>query len=465
MPGMGSPLRSLPSVNRLLGEAVVAAAVDRWGRETVVAEVRRALDGLRAVVRDGRVDGERLGREIEALPGRIVDALASRAAPAYPAVINATGVLLHTNLGRAPLGPEPPARLASYLALEYDLEAGRRGQRLDPIRGRLAEVVGAPSAVMVNNNAGAVLLLLATHASGREVIVSRGQLIEIGGSFRLPDVMAASGARLVEVGCTNRTHLADYEAAIGEETAAILVAHPSNYRIVGFTAEPALGELAALAHARGIPLFMDQGSGALHDLRRWGLPHEPTVREILDAGADAVCFSGDKLLGGPQAGIVVGDPRWVDPLARHPMLRALRPDKTALVHMDRVLEAHRTGRLDEIPLYRLLGTPVEALRRRARRLARRLATAGVPASVEPSSAALGGGTTPEATVPSWAVALPGEAELATALRRGSPPVVGRLHEDRLLLDLRSVFPGEDAVLEQAVTAAYQGIQASQEGGA
>ena len=465
MPPMSSPLRALPSVARLLETPPVAEAVDRWGRETVVAAIRDALDALRAAVRDGAVPETRLEGEIEALPARIAEALASRAAPAYPSVINATGVLLHTNLGRAPLGERRPTRLASYLALEYDLDTGRRGQRLDPIRRRLAEVAGAPAAVMVNNNAGAVLLLLAAHAAGREVIVSRGQLIEIGGSFRLPDVMAASGARLVEVGCTNRTHLADYEAAIGEATAAILVAHPSNYRIVGFTAEPPLDALAALAHERGVPLFMDQGSGALHDMARWGLPHEPTVREILDAGADAVCFSGDKLLGGPQAGIVVGSPRWVEPLARHPLLRALRPDKTALVHMDRVLEAHRTGRLEAIPLYALLGTPVEALRRRARRLARRLAAAGIPAEAAPSRATLGGGTTPEAGIPSWAVALPGEASLAAALRRGAPAVVGRLHEARLLLDLRSVFPAEDRELERAVIRAYQGIQASQDGGA
>ncbi len=317
---------------------------------------------------------------------------------------------------------------------------------------------------MVNNNAGAVLLLLAAHAAGREVVISRGQLIEIGGSFRLPDVMAASGARLVEVGCTNRTHLADYEGAITGETAAILVAHPSNYRVVGFTHEPELAELADLAHRYDLPLFMDQGSGALHPMERWGLPHEPTVAEILAAGADAVCFSGDKLLGGPQAGIVVGAARWVEPLARHPLLRALRPDKTALVWMDRVLRAHRTGALEEIPLYRLLNTPEEALRRRARRLARRLRGQGVPAAAAAARATLGGGTTPGATLPSWAVVLPGEDALAAALRGQAPPVVGRLAGDELLLDLRAVFPHQDRDLERAVARAYQGIQASQEGG-
>lgn len=464
MPGMKPSLRSLPSVARLLHDPEVAEAVLTWGHEQTVAEIRRALEKLRTEWRAGKLDADGFTAAVRALPERIVTALAERSLPAYPGVINATGVLLHTNLGRAPLVSPSPAQLASYLALEFDLETGRRGQRLSAIQDRLAELVAAEAAVMVNNNAGAVLLLLAAHAQGREVIVSRGQLIEIGGAFRLPDVMAASGAHLVEVGCTNRTHLEDYERAIHESTAAILVAHPSNYRIVGFSQEPPLAELAQLAHSRKIPLFMDQGCGALHDLRQWGLPHEPTVQEILDAGADAVCYSGDKLLGGPQAGIVVGSSRWVKPLAHHPLLRALRPDKTALVWMDAVLAAHRAGRLDDIPLYRLLGTPVDTLHRRARRLARRLGAHGIPAAACESRATLGGGTTPEATMPSWGVALEAGEAVAAALRRGRPPVIGRLHEDRVLLDLRSVFEDQDRVLEEAVRRAYQGIQASQAGG-
>jgi len=458
-------LRRLPAVDRLLAEPAVAAAVARHGRAAVVAACREALETLRTSIRVGRITGGELERRLAELPGAVLERLAARSAPAYPTVINATGVLLHTNLGRAPLPGDLPESLASYLALEFDLEGGHRGQRLEPIRRRLAELVGAEDAVMVNNNAAAVMLLLAAHCAGRGVIVSRGQLIEIGGSFRLPDVMAASGARLVEVGCTNRTHLEDYERAIAEDTAAILLAHPSNYRIVGFTAAPALGELAELAHRWGLPLFVDQGSGALHPLERWGLPHEPTVGEMLAAGADAVCFSGDKLLGGPQAGLVVGARRWVAPLARHPLLRALRPDKTALALMDRVLAAHRDGRLDEIPLYRLLGTPEDALRRRARRLVRRLAAAGVAARAVATRATLGGGTTPGATLPGWGVAVSGGEALLARLRAGDPPVVGRMEGDEALLDLRSVFPHQDRELERAVLAAYSGSSASHTGGA
>ncbi len=464
MARMENTLRALPSVARLLEHPELAEARRRWGHEAVVEAIRAALDELRDGWAAAPPAAGEAAAQLQALPGRIARGLARRAAPAYPGIVNATGVLLHTNLGRAPLPQPVPAQLASYLALEFDLDRGCRGQRLAAIQDRLADSLGAEAAVMVNNNAGAVLLLLTAHAAGREVIVSRGQLIEIGGAFRLPDVMAASGARLVEVGCTNRTHLSDYENAITGDTAAILVAHPSNYRVVGFTHEPELAELASLAHRYDLPLFMDQGSGALHPLERWGLPHEPTVAEILGAGADAVCFSGDKLLGGPQAGIVVGSGRWVEPLARHPLLRALRPDKTALVWMDRALKAHRSGKLEEIPLYRLLATPPEALRRRARRLARRLREAGVPAAATSSRATLGGGTTPGATVPSWAVVLPGEEELAAALRRQEPPVVGRLTGDELLLDLKAVFPQQDRELERAVASAYQGIQASQEDG-
>lgn len=431
----------------------------------MVDVAREEIDRLRASVRAAPADANAVRDEIDRLPDRIVERLAARSASAYPAVINATGVILHTNLGRAPLQQPAPESLASYLALEYDLGEGRRGQRLEPIQARLAEVVGAEAAVMVNNNAAAVLLTLAAHAGGREVVVSRGQLIEIGGSFRLPDVMEASGAHLVEVGCTNRTHLDDYAAAVGESTAAILVAHPSNYRIVGFSVQPALRDVAELCRRHGIPLLMDQGSGALHDLGRWGLPPEPTVSELLEQGADVVCCSGDKLLGGPQAGLITGGSRWVAPLQRHPLLRALRPDKTALAWMDRVLDAHRRGALDEIPVYRLLGTPTATLKRRARRLARRLQSNGVPAQAVATEAALGGGTTPDATVPSWGLALPGDARLARELRESSPHVVARLSDDRLLVDLRTVFRDQLGPLEAALQRTYHGIHDSQDVGA
>jgi L-seryl-tRNA(Ser) seleniumtransferase len=355
--------------------------------------------------------------------------------------------------------------LKSYLALEYDVSEGRRGQRLAAMADRIARVCGAASAVMVNNNAAALFLILKAHAEQREVVVSRGQLIEIGGSFRLPDVMESAGSKLIEVGCTNRTHLRDYAAAIGEHTAALLVAHQSNFRIVGFTAEPAIGELAGLAHARGLPLFVDQGSGALHDLRRWGLPHEETVSELLEAGADVVCFSGDKLLGGPQAGLVVGRSEWVEPLARHPLFRALRPDKTALLTMEETLRAHHSGRLEEIPLYAMLGTSIDALMGRARRLGRRLRARNVPVHGRATRAALGGGTTPEETLASYGLGLAGGQGMADRLRAESPPVVARIEDDEVVLDLRTVFPDQDRNLEDAIVSAYSGLNASHEDGA
>lgn len=426
---------------------------------------RTAVDRLRRRVAAGEVPEDALGDAAGALEHEVLAALRRADEPAYAALINATGVLLHTNLGRAPLPAELPPSLRSYLALEYNVTEGRRGQRLAPLAERIARVCGAEAAVMVNNNAAALFLLLTAHAAGREVVVSRGQLIEIGGSFRLPDVMVAAGATLREVGCTNRTHLRDYAAAVSERTAALLVAHQSNYRIVGFTTSPSMGELAELAHAHGLPLLVDQGSGALHDLARWGLPAEPTVGELLAAGADAVCFSGDKLLGGPQAGLIVGRSEWVAPLARHPLYRALRPDKTALVLMDETLRHHSSGRLEEIPLYALLATPVDGLKRRALRLGQRLRKAGVPARGRDTRAALGGGTTPEETMPSYGLGIAGGQALADALRAASPPVVARLEDDEVVLDLRTVLPGQDRLLLEAVVDAYNGIQANQAGGA
>jgi L-seryl-tRNA(Ser) seleniumtransferase len=405
-------------------------------------------------VRDGDLtDDDDIDAACDSIERDILHDLAVQARAAYPRVLNATGVILHTNLGRAPW-PDSPASLTSYLALEYDLGSGSRGQRLAPLATRLARVVGAESAVMVNNNAAALFLMLLAHAHGREVIVSRSQLIEIGGSFRLPDVMSAAGCRLVEVGCTNRTHLRDYERAITEDTAAILVAHQSNFRIVGFTTTPSTEELADLAHRHGLPVMVDQGSGCLHDLGRWGLPHEETVGEILAAGADMVCFSGDKLLGGPQAGLIVGSERAVAPLGRHPLYRALRPDRSALVLMDRVLAAHQSGQLHRIPVYAMLDMPVETLKRRAARLGRRLRRLDVPVRGRTTRAALGGGTTPEETMPSYGLGLAGGQQVLDALRDAEPPVIGRIEDDEVVLDLRTVAPEDDPLLEAAVASAF-----------
>jgi L-seryl-tRNA(Ser) seleniumtransferase len=465
MPFVTPDYRRIPAIHRLLDLPTLRAAVGDYGHAPVMAACRIAVDQIRQRISAGEVAGPELDAACEALEGEILDALRTGVASAYPAVINATGVLLHTNLGRAPLPRRLPPSLKSYLALEYDVSEGRRGQRLAAMADRIARVCGAASAVMVNNNAAALFLILKAHAEQREVVVSRGQLIEIGGSFRLPDVMEASGSMLVEVGCTNRTHLRDYAFAIGEHTAALLVVHQSNFRIVGFTAEPSIGELAALAHSHALPLVVDQGSGALHDLRRWGVPHEHTVSELLEAGADVVCFSGDKLLGGPQAGLVVGHSEWVEPLARHPLYRALRPDKTALLTMEETLRAHHSGRLEEIPLYAMLETPIDALMGRARRLGRRLRERDVPVRGRETRAALGGGTTPEETLASYGLGLVGGQALADRLRAVSPPVVARIEDDEVVLDLRTVFPDQDRSLEEALVAAYSGLNANHEAGA
>jgi L-seryl-tRNA(Ser) seleniumtransferase len=459
-----SPFRSIPAVHSLLDRPAVRDAVEVHGRAAVTDACQAAVDDLRQQIADGDLAGDTLEQACANLQAKILESLESASRPAYPEVINATGVLIHTNLGRAPLPADVPRSLASYLALEYDIADGRRGQRLAPLRRRLAGICGAECAVMVNNNAAALLLILVTHAKGREVIVSRGQLIEIGGSFRLPEVMAASGCHLVEVGCTNRTHLRDYQNAITGDTAAILVAHQSNFRIVGFTAEPSLEQLADLAHSFDLPLIVDQGSGNLHDLRRWGLADEPTASSLLEAGADILCFSGDKLLGGPQAGIVAGSRRWVEPLGAHPMYRALRPDKSALVLMDQVLRAHQSGHLEEIPLYAMLGQPVDVLSRRTRRIARRLRQRDLPAAGRATRAALGGGTTPAETMPSYGLALEGGQRLLDALRAGDPPVIGRIEEDVVILDLRTVLRHQDRDLEAAVFAAYGTIEAMKSAG-
>ena len=454
-----SLFHQIPAVHRLLDRPEIRRAIDVHGRPSVMEACRTAVGQLRRRIADGDLDGSAFELACDRLEADILEIVEGLAGPAYPEVINATGVLIHTNLGRAPLPESVPLSLSSYLALEYDIVTGRRGQRLGPLRARMARMFGAESAVMVNNNAAALLLILSAIAKDREVIVSRGQLIEIGGSFRLPDVMHASGCRLVEVGCTNRTHLRDYQSAITSDTAAILSAHQSNFRIVGFTTEPPPSEIAGLAHSFDLPMIVDQGSGNLYDLRRWGLGTEPTVGSLLENGADIVCFSGDKLLGGPQAGIIVGSKRWVEPLGRHPMYRALRPDKTALVMMDQVLRTHQSGRLAEVPLFAMLDASVDGLARRARALAKRLRERGIDAGGRSTRAALGGGTTPEETMPSYGLVLPGSQRLLDGLRASRPPVIGRIEDDAVVLDLRTVFRRQDRALEAAVVAAYAKVQA------
>jgi L-seryl-tRNA(Ser) seleniumtransferase len=359
-------------------------------------------------------------------------------------VLNATGVIVHTNLGRAPLAASAVRRLeelgGSYSNLELDLESGARGSRQDHVAALLRRLTGSEAALVVNNNAAAVLLALAALAEGREVVVSRGELVEIGDGFRIPDVLARSGARMVEIGTTNRTKAADYERAIGPETAAILRVHQSNYRIVGFTASVATDELARVARAAGLPLVDDLGSGSLIDVG-----DEPTAAASVAAGADLVCFSGDKLLGGPQAGIVVGRAELVERLRRHPLQRALRADKLTLVALEETLSLYADPERAraEIPVLRMLDEPVDAVRERAERLA-----GLIGGEVEETVARVGGGALPLAELQSAACAI--EEDLAAPLRLGSPPVVGIVRDGRLLLDARTLTADEVDEVARAV---------------
>lgn len=451
-----SALRHLPSVDRILGDPTLQGLLPFYGRRLVVTAIRRTLDALREEIRAG---GE--PPTYEAVVARAAAYLQEHLAPTLKPVINATGVVIHTNLGRAPLSAAARAAMEAvargYSNLEYDLPAGRRGHRTVHAERLLCELTGAEAALVVNNNAGAVLLALTVLAQGRGVLISRGQLIEIGGGFRIPEVMAQSGARLVEVGTTNRTHRRDYERALAEEPdiALILYAHSSNFRIVGFTAEVELPELVEIGQAHGIPVMADLGSGALLDTADFGLAHEPTAQESIAAGAAVVCFSGDKLLGGPQAGIILGQARYVEPMKRHPLARALRADKLCLAGLQATLMHYlRDEATEQIPVWRMIATPVEELDRRARRWRRALARAGIRAEVVDGRSTVGGGSLPGETLPTrlLALPLPDPQRVAEALRRHDPPVVARVEEDRLVLDPRTVLPEEERALLQALIA-------------
>ena len=419
-----NPLRQLPSVDALLADA--SALVARHGR-------LRTVDALRAALAEARAAGE--ARPTDALLARADELLGQP--PSLRPVLNATGVIVHTNLGRAPLATHALDRAravaAGYANLEYDLDAGARGSRHDHLGALLAELTGAETGLAVNNNAAAVLLSLAALAAGREVIISRGELIEIGDGFRIPDILAQSGARLVEVGTTNRTSLRDYEVAIGPETAAIVRVHQSNFRMVGFTAAAGLGELAALAARRDVALIDDLGSGQLLDLP--DLADEPTARSSVEAGAQVVCFSGDKLLGGPQAGVIVGTASALERIRRHPLARAMRIDKLSLAALEATLELYRDPHraLREVPVLAAAAESTEAVRARAERLAARL-----DGEIVATAARVGGGAVPLLEIASFACALDGGEALAAALRAADPPVVGLVREGRVLLDCRTL---------------------------
>jgi L-seryl-tRNA(Ser) seleniumtransferase len=433
----GKPtFRDLPSIDRLLADERLAGEP----HELAVGAARVALEHAREEIRAGRDPG--------ALVDAVLDELAAMRRPRLRRVLNATGVLVHTNLGRAPLAEAALVRVAEvgggYSNLEYDLGRGERGSRQDHLAGLLQRLTGAEAALVVNNNAAAMLLALAALAEGREVVVSRGELIEIGDGFRIPDVLARSGAHLVEVGTTNRTRAADYESAIGPGTALLLRVHQSNFRVVGFSERPHLDELAAVAARHDLPLVDDLGSGALAPLG-----DEPTPAEGLRAGADLVCFSGDKLLGGPQAGIVVGRAELVERLRRHPLQRALRADKLTLAALEGTLALALAPETRlRIPVLRMLHEPLEQVRARAERLA-----GLVGGEVEETIARVGGGALPLTELPSAACAV--EEELAELLRQGDPPVIAVVRDGRTLLDCRTLTELEVDEVAAAVFAARE----------
>ena len=464
-------LRALPSIDALLREPEAARLRARAGAARLTALARAVTDELRAeLLAQGTGTNGRVSRQsllAEAVK-RLACAVERDAACALRRVINATGVILHTNLGRAPLSAAARRAVAEeaagYCTLEYDLTDGTRGRRGAQVETLLAELTGAEAALVVNNCAAAALLVLTALAHGHEAIVSRGELVEIGGDFRVPDVMAQSGAQMREVGTTNRTKLADYERAVGEQTKLILRVHPSNYRIVGFTHAPALSELAALAHAHNLVLYEDAGSGVLADLSAHGLRDEPIIGESVAQGADIVTFSGDKLLGGPQAGLIVGRSALVEACRRHPLYRALRADKLALAALSATLAAHRRGAAhEEVPALRMLAQTQTELEARARSFVRRarrqMDGTLLNFDLVAGQSAIGGGSAPTTHPPTALIALThrqhSAAALDAALRDSSPPVVARILAERVVLDLRTVAPEEEAELLAVVTALAQ----------
>jgi L-seryl-tRNA(Ser) seleniumtransferase len=454
-------LRGLPSVDQLLRTLQDRPAVAGIPRARLAAMVREVLD----VERQRLLAGAAEPVDVETLAGRVVQAGQRAGVFSLRPVINAQGVILHTNLGRAVLSPLALERVAAvgaaYSNLELDLASKERGSRYSHVEALLRRLTGAEDALVVNNNAAAVLLALETLAHGKEVIVSRGELIEIGGEFRIPDIMRRGGAVLREVGATNRTHLRDYAEAIGPETALLLKVHPSNYRVIGFTADVSSRELTELGRARGLPVMEDLGSGSLVDLRPWGFPYEPTVPEVVASGVDLVSFSGDKLLGGPQAGILVGRRAVVARLKRNPWNRALRIDKLTIAALEATLYAYETGTAREtIPTLRALTEPLADVRRRARRLLARLDHATrerLAPQLREDHAQVGGGALPTVELPTVGLAVgatPAAArDLDAALRTGDLPVVGRMLDDRLFLDCRTVLPDQIALLARALTRA------------
>lgn len=446
--------RNLPSVDSVLANQDVAAAAQSYDRDWVVDLVRKSLDAAREQIRQGG-DSPDANHVAMSVCQRIEDTM--RAEPRQ--VINATGVVIHTNLGRAPLSRaaiEAATQAAQgYSNLELDLSTGRRGSRQVHLQSLLCQITGAEAAMAVNNNASAMLLGLSALAAGKEVIVSRSEAVEIGGGFRVPDVLRQSGGTLVDIGTTNRTYVRDYDEAVTENTAAFLKVHTSNFRVEGFTASVETTDLVELGQRRGIPVLHDVGSGSLMLTEKYGMAHEPTPQESVKDGSGLVFFSGDKLLGGPQAGIVVGKKDLVDRLARHPLARAVRIDKLSLASLTATLVHYLRGEAEqEIPVWRMISTPESDLKKRAESWQSGLEC---PSLVVESRSAVGGGSLPGETLPSWVLSIDcqetGPEEVMRRLRESNPPVVARIDEDRVLLDPRTVLPEEDGPLLDALRSA------------
>lgn len=456
--GSNDPRQGLTSVSVLLDNAEVAALLEHWPRPLVLDAIRAALDGYRRQLTPGAHPPE-TNEVVAKVRAILLETYLDRLRP----VVNATGIILHTNLGRAVLPRQAVDALATLdrcCNLQVDLDSGRRGKRNFVTEQLVCRLTGAEAALVVNNNAAATFLILAALCAGKEVIVSRGQLIEIGGSFRLPDCVHQSGAILVEVGTTNKTHLRDYTQALSENTGAVMRVNPSNYRVVGFSKEVSTPELVSLKKTRPVLVIDDLGCGALIDLQQFGLPHEPTVMESVAAGADVVCFSGDKLIGGPQAGIIVGKKDVIQQIRKHPLTRMLRVGKLtdmALEHTLRLFLEPETL-LERHPTLRMITTPVEALKRQAQRLKRRIDAAQLPfrVAVEESESEIGGGSLPTTPLKTYVVALSSPShtpdQLSALLRRNEPPIIGRIAHDQVLLDMRTLLEGDEAIIGKALQA-------------
>lgn len=449
--------RALPSVDELLQNHTLRGYEQKVGRTVVLDAVRAALESARSDIRAGH-DAPMPAMLIDGITERIERAVQ----PTLRRVINATGVILHTNLGRAPLSQDAIRAIqeaaSGYSNLEYDLEVGERGSRYVHAEELVKKLTGAEAALVVNNNAAAVMFILRAFAEEKEVIVSRGQLVEIGGGFRVPDVLSQSGARMVEVGTTNRTRVADFENAISPETAVLLRVHPSNFRVIGFTEEVSLREMSLLAHRHSLLAVDDLGSGALLDTAAYGLVHEPMPQESLHEGADIVAFSGDKLLGGPQAGILVGKTEYIARLKKHPLARALRVDKLTLSALQvTLLHYLKMEATRKIPVWQMIAAKRTALERRANEWCERWKRFGLEVAVVEAFSTVGGGSLPGETIPTFAAAIasPSAGRFIDALRANDPPIIARIEVDRVVIDPRTILPHDEIALLEAVERAWR----------